>query len=226
MISLVIPVADEPHNATLELALHSALVHAPQLIPVLVGNPLTLEQYLRPFPEGLVLPFLQQDPGDPVGNTTRMLKAAVESWMVSDPFVWSNDDIFFRAPISLEALVAVGTTARGKLTDHPDKGRHGRLARKTARRLVELKAPVYDYEGHVPMVVERTEMSRALGRAPGCLPRSVYQNLLRNEPTAVKPDVKVFTVSDLAQQRSPEEQPFISTGNRFPVEEIERFLDF
>jgi hypothetical protein len=229
-LSLVIPVEDEPTNDTLAIALASVKRHVPWLHPVLIGNPLTLQQYLEPIewtaPPALALPFLQPHPNDPVGNTTKMLSLALDDTygvLITDPFVWSNDDIFFRGPVTLDDLYEAGATARGHLEEVPKAGRYGRIARRTADVLSGLRParPTWNYERHVPLVVNKLDMRHALATADGGSPRSTYQNLRLDQPVAVAEDVKAFTEKDLATLPP---GPIFSTGNRFPLEPLREFL--
>lgn len=221
--SLVIPVADEPRNLTLPVVLRTVKAHAPWLMPVLVGDPIGLPSYLEDFPNGQVLPFIQQHPNNPVGSTTRMLRAAIESDLVTDPFVWSNDDIYFREPVTLDDVYTAGATANGRLQDFAKVGRYGMLAHSTLLLLQspEIARPTWNYERHVPLVVNKVDMLSALTRAPGGNPRSLYQNIALDEPAFVKADVKAFYEDDF--EHLPRGK-FFSTGNRFPIEAILREL--
>lgn len=217
MTSLVIPVADEPSNPTLPFAIASAKRHAPWLQPLLIGNPLSISHY-----GARVLPFLHQDPNDILGNTSAMLAYALTSPEVSDPFVWSSDDIYFTRPSTQDDIRLAGATALGSLERVPARGYYGRVAFATAERLRMHGLPTYDYEGHVPLLVNKAEMRRALWDSKGLAPRSLYQNSLLERPARIASDVK-FLTDDEIDPANPLPQ-FFSTGNKFDIGALERLL--
>ena len=212
MTSLVIPVADEPQNSTLRIALASAGVHAPWLSPVLIGASTIVPQYVERQLAGQWLEFPHQDPFDPVANTTAMLRLAVESPAVTDPFVWSNDDIYFLSPVTLDDIAAEAAVALRPLREAYTVGRYGRLSHATADVLGRLQLPTWDYERHVPLVVHKSEMRRALEH-PETLPRSIYQNSRLEAPASLGSDVKAMKPGELAE-RLASGSPFLSSGSK------------
>jgi len=222
-VSFVVPVADEPRNETLPLALSSAVRHAAWAVPTLVGSPLLLQPYLVPYPEGHLVPFRHQDPDTPVENTTRMLRAALEDAEVTDPFVWSNDDIFFLGPASIDDVRRLGATARGKLEKMPKAGRYGKQAHAARDLLLAHHLPTWDYERHVPLLVHKGDMRRALDLGLLVNPRSIYQNLRLEAPFEVRDDVKAFTPSELDALLARGEL-VVSTGDHFPLDVLRAHL--
>jgi hypothetical protein len=225
MTSVVIPVAVEPVNFTLPLALASIATHAPWLNPVLIGEPIQLEPYTVPYTKELgpirVLPFMTQGL-DPAVNTNAMLRAALMDEEITDPFVWSNDDIYFLRETSLDDIRVAGATARKKLEDNPPTGRYGTQSHHTAAVLRGLSKPTWDYERHVPIVVNKDRMRLALAFGPTAYPRSMYQNLQFEKPAFVQRDVKAFATADLAPLAR--DGQFFSTGNRIDAGDIRRVL--
>lgn len=131
---------------------------------------------------------------------------------VSDPFVWSNDDIFWLASPSLVELMHESGAALGKLREVANRGLHGRRAHATADILEQEGLPTWNYERHVPLLVHKDEMLRALDL--GGSKRSVYGNLLLPRgPIAVTPDVKLFKGTDPVGP----DWSFVSVGNHYPL---------
>lgn len=227
MTSLVIPVAVEPRNETLPVALWSAQERAPWLNLVLIGEPIQLEPYLLPYEGASILPFMQQGLDGQV-NTARMLAAALESPDISDPFVWSNDDIYFLRDTTIDDIMVAGSTALKKFSETSDKGIYGETSKRTMETLAALSKPTWNYERHVPIVVHKTRMRLALAiRAtkPNEVLniRSVYQNLAFEKPAFVHADVKAFNVAQLHEFARGQ---FLSTGNRFPVDDLKRAVGY
>lgn len=223
-VSLVIPVANEPRNLTLPLALWSADKYAPWLKVVLVGDPTGLQPLALSQPSGHCLPFLQQSPFDPLGNTTQMLRLAAHTPndIVTDPFIWSNDDIYFRRPVTLDDVRTAGSTARGDLRDVPVNGRHGKRAGQTRATLEGLGLPTWDYERHVPLLIHKDDLLHAVGR-DDVNPRSMYLNHALERPSFIQDDVKAFRPGELAALP---DSPFFSTGHRFPISAVADFLGY
>jgi hypothetical protein len=219
MTSLVIPVAVEPVNETLPIALWTASSFAPDLVPILIGEPIQLEPYLAEYPYSRILPFMGQGTDRQI-NTTRMLSAALEDDEITDPFVWSNDDIYFLRPTSLDDIRVAGATARKRLEENPPTGMYGRQAHLTLDVLRSLRKPTWDYERHVPILVHKERMRLALSLGPGAYPRSMYQNLAFERPAFIHRDVKAFNEAQLPEIVRKEQ--FFSSGNRFPIEAVRR----
>jgi len=215
-MDIVIPVANEPANHTLPLVLRTLAKHAPQLRVVLVGH---VGPYRSPFNVGDFAQVghaidLEQD-HDYIANTDRAMRAACEDPEVTDPFIWSNDDIYWRRPVGLAELVRHSAVSRGPLPPRTEtaRGRYASLNKKTSLILEERGHPTYDYERHVPLLVHKGRMLEAL--AIGGSKRSVYGNLVNQYPVALRDDVKVFSASDKMPDLA--DEPFLSTGNNFPV---------
>ena len=222
-MDIVIPVANEPANHTLPLVLRSLAKHAPQLRVVLVGH---VGPYAPPFNQGVfaavehVIEFEQ--PSRYIDNTDKAMRLACQDPEVSDPFIWSNDDIYWRRPVSLVELLHHGAVSRGPLPPKTEtvRGTYGVLAKESGQLLEDSGLPTYDYERHVPLIVDKSRMLHALEL--GGSKRSVYGNLSQDSPVAIRDDVKLFTAKDRVPDLA--DEPFLSTGNNFPVSLLKDML--
>lgn len=217
--SIVIPVADEPRNETLPIALETIRRHLPWTRIVLVGPPTLVEQYVKRGEGEHVLPVLAQERHKPVANTTRMLLQAAADPIVTDTFLWSADDIYFRDTLTLDELWAEARVASGDLSEIPSKGIYGSLAALTRDELRRRGRPTWNYERHVPLVARKQDVAEIV--RVGVSPRSLYLNTLYDWPERVARDVKAFTGDELRALKG----PIISSGNRIPVQAIQRALN-
>lgn len=171
---VVIPVR-VGRNRSLPIALATIARHT-NLIPVVVGhNP------------GIDVAHVKTAQGrDGFANTELAMRAALDTDWVSDPFVWSADDIYWTRPA--EPI----RWALGDLADHT-AGVHGRRKQQTLQILEDLGLPTFDYESHTPLPVHKAGMREAL-RMGGTM-RSMYGNTT-GTPDRVAPDVKLRTAHD------------------------------
>lgn len=215
-MDIVIPVAEQPRNETLVFALSSIEKHT-RLTPVVMG-------YTRNWGAAAAKKYRVRDifqiMHQPNRNTDAIMREACLDPGITDPFVWSNDDIFFTRPVPLTELLEQGAMALGSLYDVENKGLYGRQAHATLKLLQEAGKPVWNYERHVPLVVHKADMLRALNF--GGAKRSVYQNLRRQMPYSFGLDVKVFKKADHVP--TPDESPFFSVGNDYPIELVRSTL--
>jgi hypothetical protein len=223
-MDIVIPLANEPANHTLPLVLRSLARHAPQLRVVLVGH---VGPYAPPFNQGDFAAVghtidIEQAAGDANGNTDRAMRAACADPEISDPFIWSNDDIYWRRPVSLAELLRHSAISRGPLPPRTEtaRGMYARLQKLSGELLTDAGLPTYDYERHVPILVHKDTMLKAL--ALGGSKRSVYGNLINEYPVAIRGDVKLFKATDKVPDLA--EEPFLSTGNAFPLQLLPAML--
>ncbi len=223
MTDIVIPVADEPRNLFLPIALDLIAANT-NLRPVLVGAATMYEWAVRErFPTYLLVDTIQEPGGEhAVANTDKAMWTAIDHAEVSDPFVWSNDDIFVREPVGLDVIEEAGSTSRGSLAALVDSGYYGRLNHHTSILLREAGRPEHDYERHVPMLVDKTMMRAAL--TFGGAKRSVYQNLSHDKPVAVQADVKMFVDHRGKPITGVPDGPFLSVSPKFPIPELVRIL--
>jgi hypothetical protein len=185
-MDVVIPVAHESKNIWLPLALESIRRNAPQLSVILIGHtpPWIEEPYIRRFIH------LEQHPNHPVENTDMLMRAACNDSHISDPFLWSNDDIFWRRPVEWPELILQSGAAMKSLRDKQQGTFYGDFAHETAFYLEKAGLPIFDYERHVPLIVLKEQMLRALDF--GWSKRSVYGNQMRAQPTMLTGDTKLF----------------------------------
>jgi hypothetical protein len=167
---VVIPVR-VGRNRSLPIALATISRHT-DLQPVIVGhNP------------GVDAPHIPTHQGrDGFVNQETAMHAALDTAWISDPFVWSNDDIYWTRPADPIRW------ALGLLDDDERTGVHGRRKRDTARLLERHGYPTFDYESHTPLPVLKDPMRDAL-RMGGTM-RSTYGNIT-GHPDRVAPDVKL-----------------------------------
>lgn len=227
-MDIVIPVAEEVANPTLKYAVETIRRFAPNLRVVMIGFTMP---YAKPYGDlaDFAIP-LNQDLEDLVGNTNRAMHKACVSDQITDPFIWSNDDIYWRRAVSLEELIVTSRTAKGKVPQRAPysrpKGLYARMD-ETTRGVLENHKPTplmdWDYERHAPLIVEKERMLKAL--VLGGNKRTVYGNLAIYEGVTsatppIRRDCKLWRRSD--QGLPIEVEPFFSTGNSFPIDELQR----
>lgn len=149
-------------------------------------------------------------------TTTAHLRAACEDDRISDPFTLLNDDFFI-----VDRVRTVPLLNRGRISDviadYHHRGVTGspyiRGMKQTLALLESLgKKDPLSYELHIPIVVHKKDMLKALGIAEASgieVPhkRSIYGNLLRAKGKTVE-DVKIYRPG----QEIPR-GPFISTND-------------
>lgn len=172
MTHIVIPVADEPKNHSLRYALATIRLHT-DLTPVTIG---------KDYGHCDHIPTMQGR--DKFANTTHALHIACTTDWISDPFIWSADDIYWLHPANPIRW------ALGNLRDTPPSTVYGKRKHQTAHILDALGLPTLDYESHTPLPVHKTPMLEALTH--GGSPRSMYGNLT-GQPDLIAPDVKLRT---------------------------------
>jgi hypothetical protein len=172
---VVIPVR-VGRNRSLPVALATIARHT-DLVPVIIGhNPGFDVQHIRTV-QGR----------DSFANQETAMLAALDTPGISDPFVWSNDDIYWTRPADPIRW------AIGDLIDDTSTGVHGRRKQATLQLIVSLGLPTFDYESHTPLPVQKAGMREALGL--GGTMRSTY-GALTGYPDRVAPDVKLRTATD------------------------------
>lgn len=118
------------------------------------------------------------------------MRTACNTDWISDPFIWSNDDIFWTRPATPIRW------ALGDLREDTRRNVYGQRKHRTADILDHLGLPTYDYESHTPVPVTKADMLEALRYCTeGGTMRSLYGNLT-GEPDIIAPDVKVRSRKD------------------------------
>lgn len=180
---VVIPVADEPDNPTLALAIATIREHTDYDI-VTIGKDYGLAEHID----------MGQGP-DPFANTDAAMRLACERF---EQFVWSNDDIYWTRPSEPVRW------ALGGLTHPLGSGFYDKRRRATRNWLLANGLPLYDYEAHVPMRVDAQPMTTVLEAAERNRrmdKRTLYGNLT-GLPDVIAADVKVRR-TDVARPDSP-----------------------
>lgn len=177
---VVIPVADEPRNASLPYAIESIRRHT-TYTPVTVGHDHGLCDHI-PSP---------QLPGrDSIfRNTDRHADTALRE--LGEPFIWSADDIYWLKPAPPVRW------ALGDLENTTGATVYARRKRATAEWLRRRFHPTWDYEAHTPMLFEPDPLTEVLDiilrQGWSTLDkRSLYGNLT-GHPDIIGADVKVRT---------------------------------
>lgn len=169
---VVIPVADEPSNDTLELAVASIHAHTPYDV-LTIGKDFGVAEHIH-----------HTQTRDPWANTDNAMRIACDRL---ETFIWSADDIYWTRPAEPVrwALGRLGTTIR--------RGHYGRRKDATRDWLQSHHLPIWDYESHTPMPIDSTAMLEALTiiqSEPALDKRSIYGNLT-GEPDVIADDVKI-----------------------------------
>lgn len=170
---VVIPVANEPENPTLKLAIASIRAHT-DFDVVTIGHDHGLAEHI---------PTVQQ-PGQPFANTDLAMRVACERL---ERFIWSADDIYWMRPAEPVRW------ALGQLGRTLNRGVYGRRKATTRDWLQAHGLPTWDYESHTPMPIQADAMLETLEhikREPALDKRTVYGNLT-GEPDVIAEDVKV-----------------------------------
>ena len=179
MRHVVIPVADEPANPSLPLAIASIHKHT-DYIPVTVGKDFGVT------PQHIATTQLLGR-GHAFTNTDLAVRVACETGWVSDPFILSADDIYWLEPATpIRWALGRLETAQGSTV-------YAQRKRATAALLQSMGLPTFDYESHTPILVHKAPMLEAL--TLGGEKRSVYGNIT-GLPDHIGPDVKLRHATD------------------------------
>lgn len=141
-------------------------------------------------------------------NARNNLNAICRKQEVSPDFVLMNDDFFIVKPIE-----SLGSYHRGLLEDHISLVKTSPAYKQMLVETLDVinyvtTGPIYSYELHVPMVMNRNKLAKVL-RFPA-LWRSLYGNMYNVGGTEHK-DVKVFSGTTLEEMTS--DLPFLSSND-------------
>lgn len=128
-------------------------------------------------------------------NAINNLSALCSSQEISNEFVLMNDDFFI-----IKKVDKLDQFYNGLLSDKIDKyvkitgsSMYIKKLILTNTRLIEQGiAKPYDYELHIPMVMQRDKLLPIIKKYPNCLWRSMYGNMYGVGGTQME-DVKVYT---------------------------------
>jgi len=178
---VVIPVAAERSNSSINWALRSIANWYPGHHVILVGHRPRLD------PHNLTIDHIPTEQTDDIfANTDLAMQTALDSDLVNDPFIWSADDIYWMRPA--EPI----RWALGLLDEDQHRTIYGQRKHATAHFLRSHGLPAYDYEAHVPMLIHPNPMHTVLNWCdtdPMLDKRSLYGNLT-GLPDHIGSDVK------------------------------------
>jgi hypothetical protein len=128
-------------------------------------------------------------------NAINNLHALCNAEEISNKFVLMNDDFFI-----MKKIDSIGQFYNGLLSEKIDNytkitgsSMYIRKLILTNTRLIEQGIPSpYDYELHVPMIMEKDKLLPIIKKYPNCLWRSMYGNIYGIGGTQMD-DVKVYT---------------------------------
>lgn len=157
-----------------------------------------------------------QKAGSKYLNTTQMMKMACEDPNVSDPFIWTNDDIFAIQPMPTLPHLNRGPVER-VLKAYLEKGSRvyaeGMQETLDLMREFGLEGPFMSYELHMPMLIEKNPMLEVLSmtknRTSVLHKRTFYGNWVSYNGLTV-PDCKIYR----EDQNWPSNFPFLSTSDQ------------
>lgn len=176
-ISLVIPyLASEAQGDELKYALRSILQNArfPGSIVIIGDKPEWLEET-----EAIFL-GVERTSDNPQIDTMNKLKMAISSDLVSEKFIFSNDDIYFVSPVALcdiETLKCVG--------DLNPNNFNGKMYKENMERTIELlknnNLSILNFGTHTPFFFEKDKVAEIFEKFPeineeGYLFESIYFN--------------------------------------------------
>lgn len=116
---------------------------------------------------------------NPQIDTIERLKVAIDSELVTDKFIWTNDDIYFVSPVLLADIEVL--KVKGILTPESFNGTY----RENMARTIELLGggEIPDFETHTPVLFEKEKLITLFEKYPelsteGYLISSIYFNVL------------------------------------------------
>ena len=128
---------------------------------------------------------------NPSVDTYHKLKVALESDLVTDDFIWTNDDIYVLQPIDLSHIQL--PKVLGPLDTSKYKGFYGENMQRTIDCLKQLGAACQNYGTHTPVMFNKASWLGLIAKldeqiTQGMLYTSIYFNLQQPQVTAVTLD--------------------------------------
>lgn len=176
--TIVIPYAkDLAQGIELRMALRSIAKHIrTQVNVVIIGDrePWMVE-------DELILTVIEHERSsdNPQIDVIEKLKMAIASPMVSDNFIWSNDDIYFVSPVTLADIEVL----KAKETLNPSLfgGIYAANMQRTVDLLKNANLPIRNFATHTPVMYNKEMLVELFERFPelasgGYLLSSVYFN--------------------------------------------------
>lgn len=128
---------------------------------------------------------------NPSVDTYNKLKVALESDLVTDDFIWTNDDIYVLQPIDLSHIQL--PKVLGQLDTSKYKGFYRENMERTIDCLKQLGASFQNYGTHTPVMFNKASWLGLIAKldeqiTQGMLYTSIYFNLQQPQVTAVTLD--------------------------------------
>lgn len=128
---------------------------------------------------------------NPSVDTYHKLKVALESDLVTDDFIWTNDDIYVLQPIDLSHIQL--PKVLGPLDTSKYKGFYRENMQRTIDCLKQLGAACQNYGTHTPVMFNKASWLGMIAKldeqiTQGMLYTSIYFNLQQPQVTAVTLD--------------------------------------
>lgn len=128
---------------------------------------------------------------NPSVDTYHKLKVALESDLVTDDFIWTNDDIYVLQPIDLSHIQL--PKVLGPLDTSKYKGFYRENMQRTIDFLKQLGASCQNYGTHTPVMFNKASWLGMIAKldkqiTQGMLYTSIYFNLQQPQVTAVTLD--------------------------------------
>lgn len=128
---------------------------------------------------------------NPSVDTYQKLKVALESDLVTDDFIWTNDDIYVLQPIDLSHIQL--PKVLGPLDTSKYKGFYRENMQRTIDCLKQLGAACQNYGTHTPVMFNKASWLGLIAKVDeqitqGMLYTSIYFNLQQPQVTAVTLD--------------------------------------
>ena len=128
---------------------------------------------------------------NPSVDTYQKLKVALESDLVTDDFIWTNDDIYVLQPIDLSHIQL--PKVLGPLDTSKYKGFYRENMQRTIDCLKQLGAACQNYDTHTPVMFNKASWLGLIAKldeqiTQGMLYTSIYFNLQQPQVTAVTLD--------------------------------------
>ena len=207
-IDIVYMVKDAVYNDELRYSLRSVDKNLPhKQVWFMGGKPM----YVHPDRQVII-----NQKGDTKWDKVRaMLKAVAENDEITEDFILFNDDFFVLEPTQFLPPFLYGTLA--ELCKRIEKKNYGMPTRytknleNTIRTLTEHKLPTYNFELHVPIILNRDKLLQTIEQFPNSKgTRSLYGNSFLVDKAMYLPDVKIYDQESLPCVG----QKFLSTEDR------------
>ena len=143
------------------------------------------------FPADFVVIGDKEDCDNPSVDTYHKLKVALESDLVTDDFIWTNDDIYVLQPIDLSHIQL--PKVLGPLDTSKYKGFYRENMQRTIDFLKQLGASCQNYGTHTPVMFNKASWLGMIAKldeqiTQGMLYTSIYFNLQQPQVTTVTLD--------------------------------------